>query len=1301
MNRALFLAILFAAVAFAQTAAVTAPTSGQVVSGTTTLLTCTPSSAPSTWRTEFYINGKYFNAGYLQQSTDTISSIWNTWYGPFTVQWWPPLLGDGAIQIYCIAKDFAGTTLATSPTVTFYARTRGMSNSTLSTVTTTGAGPFVLTTWDGSTNKYNCGFYIDGRFHVNGDDWYGANSGCTWGYNSSVYPLTYRFPNGLREIFMPISGTQSFTEPLIASTTVTSNGSGTTLTATNHQLFTGKPVVFSTTGTLPVPLVAGTQWFWGTSTTNPSNTITAISVSAGVLSITTSGANGLSNGSPFYVFNSPSTNQTNGKSNCDGLYTVTGTSGNTFTAAAGTCPTGTLNKAFPGLEVDTFPYFAIYVGTNSIGVSSTPGGAAITFTSTGSGTNTVSTRLRDPFYIDSNADDLMAPSPALSFGYTTATFSNGSHTMEIRPPYWEYHGWPGKTGDTLCPVIENTDLSTSTPSCTSFVYTAVTSATPNNGGVSVASNGAITYGSSPLGWARYTVGCTACDTSGSSMPNVTVDVQNQPGSNSSWPTFTTCGTIAASFQTGSCPTFSPLSMWQLTLQDATTYQGNPAARSLWLGPVLNASNINATQEGMIPSNLADPGTTSCPSANNTLNNDLLAYANTYHLSMSGDFESVEWPAYQFAAFTNNLGFNRQSCLQTAITYLKANNYPLYYLFGHDENNAYNGGETPLKTYNVGTTNFTGCSASSGVMTCTVLMTMLGPWNQTFTNRDASGDFVRFTGGTTNSCMNGWQPITSESNPAAGYQGTTTVTTITFNTTCSNGTINATSDPSLVLNYNYISTSNHITGTTTTGGITYPWSSALTSMVSNGTTLTVNWTNYATATAIGGVNGLGTSFDSIMIQGATNTNLQTVAAITPINANSFSIPTLMAAGTYNASTDPNLYITVDPNLAVNRFAILRSVLTAGATAGGGQFAKVQTMLGSSMGLSNVNGVYNWEADPNLVDAALDYAEGGCIAFYGWDCSVMASANATQGLSALQTRAFQVQPRNVLYGIGPTYTSFHRGFTFNPAIDRPQVGSFYFRPESVAIGISDAITNGQISFKGYNWYTDGNIRGAYAGNIGFGTSTGSAATNHYTDPNQWQAQSHVFALINTTNKFLNQPPLNSPYLGPMFKTTAHSGSYGALLWIACESEMPYGAQTVSLAAINQAGGTMRKYVLNGQTLTVTPLAGNPTSVSYNGCATGPGETTVYVGQVAGANDLDTIAMGPPPTMPYGASKMFVRYGYYPYFMDLDPAVDCTSGCTITVDDHNINAYYQVDYVNTSGSTWVHNVGDPVTIPSKGGY
>jgi hypothetical protein len=160
--------------------------------------------------------------------------------------------------------------------------------------------------------------------------------------------------------------------------------------------------------------------------------------------------------------------------------------------------------------------------------------------------------------------------------------------------------------------------------------------------------------------------------------------------------------------------------------------------------------------------------------------------------------------------------------------------------------------------------------------------------------------------------------------------------------------------------------------------------------------------------------------------------------------------------------------------------------------------------------------------------------------------------------------------------------------------------------------------------------------------------------------------------------------------MFSTTAHTSSYGNMLMLVCLSEVPYGAQTINLTAIRQPGGSMRKYVLNGYSLTVTPLSGNPTSDSYNGCATGPGETTVYVGQVAGAQDLDTINLAPPSPLPFGASKMLVRYGYYPLYMAADPVVDCTTGCAITLDDSNAKAWYQIVYADSNNVP--KSVGQP---------
>ena len=122
------------------------------------------------------------------------------------------------------------------------------------------------------------------------------------------------------------------------------------------------------------------------------------------------------------------------------------------------------------LEVVVNPYFTNYIGTTGVSsdlsVSATNGGSPISL-SGGSGTHTIWQRIRSPYWggLNSNGnvsamhDYVVYGGPAIIT--KQVTFSNGSSPMEIRPPSWEYHGWPGKTGDTLGAIIENTDLSSS------------------------------------------------------------------------------------------------------------------------------------------------------------------------------------------------------------------------------------------------------------------------------------------------------------------------------------------------------------------------------------------------------------------------------------------------------------------------------------------------------------------------------------------------------------------------------------------------------------------------------------------------------------------------------------------------------------------------------------------------------------------------------------------------------------------------------------------------------------------------
>jgi hypothetical protein len=52
-----------------------------------------------------------------------------------------------------------------------------------------------------------------------------------------------------------------------------------------------------------------------------------------------------------------------------------------------------------------------------------------------------------------------------------------------------------------------------------------------------------------------------------------------------------------------------------------------------------------------------------------------------------------------------------------------------------------------------------------------------------------------------------------------------------------------------------------------------------------------------------------------------------------------------------------------------------------------------------------------------------------------------------------------------------------------------------------------------------------------------------------------------------------------------------------------------------------------------------------------------------------------------------------------MQDDPVADCTSGCTLAIDHHNMAAWYRVIYADANSLP--RSIGDPVKIPSEALY
>jgi len=578
---------------------------------------------------------------------------------------------------------------------------------------------------------------------------------------------------------------------------------------------------------------------------------------------------------------------------------------------------------------------------------------------------------------------------------------------------------------------------------------------------------------------------------------------------------------------------------------------------------------------------------------------------------------------------------------------------------------------------------TGCPGSC-VASYSVAEYFNGVWSQA----TGLGSWIKMAGAATNTCLNGWFPVTSITNSSAGFP-----VSFTTPTTCANGTYTE-SDAQLYHYYEGAGLGENV--------ISLP---RLYGTNNDGNNIdSQNWdTTYFTQIVVSGgvaefympshslVNG-----QAIRVHNSVN-NLNTVKPITLIDANHFSITysslveTVPANGTYTSSNDPSLFVSVDGNFPPTPFLSLRNIITSVT----GHPATTWGAVGFTYSSPLNPGVRNWSGNPVGEDATFDYVPQPPYAVFGTDASVWQWANYSQSTSGLLTRGYQLQPRSMLWGAGLYYTAYCPSFQFNLVCDRPS--QLLWRPETIEVQIMAMLTLNVSGLRLYNF--DGHPALDFAACCGWnspGTGTG-AGINPYNSPKQWAAMAHTNALIKLREDTELQPPANKPYFGPMFLTDAHtSATYGNELKILCASETPYGSFSVSLPTI--ANGSVLKYILTGYSLTVTTLSGNPATDTDEFCSSA-GRTTVYVAQPPGVNALNNVTLAPPSPLPFGASKFLVQVGYYPRAMQDDPVTDCTSVCTIAIDHHNTAAWYRVIYANANNIPL--SVGDPVQIPSQGLY
>ncbi len=1366
-----------------QTCSITSPTASQLIQAAAPLqLTATISSAPTAYSLEYDIDGQRWRKAYGFDQHPQVNDFGDSWQGPWVATWYTGLNGDGTHFVSGILRDIFGNTLATCPTVNFIVRIEGMNNQSInalpnynsSTNTTSGIGKLGMLTFDGANHQI--GPLVDGiPFAYNPICGQSGATSQSGGWQLTAFN-TACVPNGLRTVLMGYNQT-NIGDPYLLPLNFTASGNVLT-TATPHYSLQGSVVTFSTTGSLPAPLVAGSQWYWPGNGAGYANTVTSISVSGAVMTINTSSASGVTAGTPVYVRNTGYTNQTTGSAGCDGYYTASGGSGTSFSLPLpATCPNGTvlsatnsnpvqltlggaipanldrgiafsgftgnwaaLNGSYqvqlvagstysvnvdstnfgsmtgapifepPGLstgslEVDVNPYFVQYLTATTFSVAATLGGSTVTLTNSGSGTQTVTQRIRSPYWtgnpgVGGNFAGDQAQYGGPAYVITQVNFSNGATPMEIEVPYWEMHMIAGAATQSVCPHIKNTDLSLTAIACnaTGLGYLEV-----NDGGISgvcsVDSSGNVT----PLmaGWCQVQVSCTACAAGGVTLQTATVYIQVHSGSITN-PHFTHGGTVTNSFSPGN--SFFPLSAWQLDVTSATAFNQTAASRPLWYGPVMQTANLNSSIIAPEPSNtaLGDPTTGSCFSTSwpSTYHAYQTAFAEQYGTYFELDTESTQWGAGgpQFlAAFLNNSGYNRQSCFAEFLSQLVSEGRT-WKTVGYDELNQYMAGSYPFRNPFLGSTNFPSIVISGGVTTYNVGESFpAGTWNQSTGN----GSWIKMAGAVTNTCLNGWFPVTSVQTSNSGLA----VNSFTTPTTCANGTYTE----STAQLYHYpvgpsggvpenVSFLPRLLGTPSANASYQGWDSTyFTQVVVSGgvATFTAQAHNLNCATC-------GPAGQAIRVFGSVN-NLNTVKPVAVIDANHFSITynsaveTVPANGTYTSANDAGLYWAADENFPSGTpFLALRNIFKSVS----GDPANSWGIIGFTYDTPSNPAVRSWAGNSIGSDATFNYIPSAPNSIYGPDTSVWYWGTYSQGSSGLNSRGYQLQPRSMLWGGGLSQARYCRTFQFDPGCDRPLFGNLTWRPETLVAQIMGMLPLNIVGLRWYNFF--GDMTDSYnlscCGQQEPGTGAGSGF-NQMTSPKQWNAMAQTNALITLRTDTELQPPCNKPYYGPYFITDCHtSAGYGNQFSILCQGESPYGQFPISLNTFS--GGSVVEYVLTGYSLSVQVVAGNPSTLTGEWCQS-PGRSTTFVALPPSptVQPIDHITFAPPVTLPFGAAKFLLQVGYYPGYMQDNPVTDCTAGCTIAIDHHNTAAWYRVIYANSNDIPL--SIGNPVQIPSQGLY
>ena len=942
-----------------------------------------------------------------------------------------------------------------------------------------------------------------------------------------------------------------------------------------------------------------------------------------------------------------------------------------LTGTAGDNPLGlvytTTGTTMAGLTAGA-TYYPAVIDANTIKLASSASNASscassglncVTLSSQGTGTHTFSWRLISPYYGQDGCPNSCSWTAAQSNYRTQIDFENGSAAMELRMPeeivlYQDL----GPANFTSAPYVQNCDAST-----TSIAANAVSYVSSNTAVAVVSSTGVVTavapgfaditstYSTLPPVVSHVSVYATTqflhLSRSGQVLTNYTPGQSEYANSVFQVPAFQYDG-----FVPGMC------NEWQWS-GNIGGEEGGIIYNALQVATTSYANGLS-TWNSVWPQIQADEARCNHGSFFNWQLVNIMAY-------LLGIYNNLGWP--------NTPGQTRLDLAHTIMNNIVADARTRLIYFGDEISNEWQGDPAPNNTI----------SSAAGAQFSQIVVTgcpgpCSGPGVGTVFYEGPANPptWMKLTNCTTANLCGPYtvQTPTTPSTKTTGFSSSFTITTHNV----ANGTYNASTDPGMKLvHWPYLAFYGEryvVPGGQASEATQQNWSSSLTqiSVASNGLA-TVTWTGCCGTDAAAITTGR-----IVWGHSASNAALNDVFAITRVDNDHFTMQTYnLAAGVYNATTDPNLFFSVDGLTDGN---VLKNVK--------GQLMNVPgapvvswPILGLLYGNSNTAAIVNaYENNPSMASASMVYSRGQPFPSFGDRLSPMDSI-ADKVSTLIQARGTWMEPSVHLTLLAPVqYEKYSPCLRFTPGIDLIQTARF--NASAVTTNQAFVTAKGAIGKRAYHLGIMGPNTSDLCGRApGQGIDQGPDPFTGWTS--FWGAMALENNLDNRVIKYMFQPMINSPGYGPFFFTGARGGANGKILMVGSLSTTAR-SQTIDFTPYRYAGGLIRRYRLTERGLSVLSLSG---AANSDVPTFGPAEVIYYVFQPSGSFVETTPVQFPAPvSFPAGTSKMAIKTGYYHNLTDLD-AIDCTAGCAPEMDLHSSDVWFQRIYLDSNNVVKI--VGD----------